>query len=61
MCFPNSEKTGEEACMKGLLYNIKNKWKCYLERLAKTNRELYGSGRLDCCDLNRQHKPEHNK
>lgn len=25
----------------------------FLEDLAKENKELYGSGRLDCCNLNK--------
>ena len=25
----------------------------YLESLAKENKELYGTGRMDCCNLNK--------
>lgn len=25
----------------------------YLEALAKENKELYGNGRMDCCNLNK--------
>lgn len=32
-----------------MLKFIKN----WLERLAKENEKSFGSGRLDCCDLNR--------
>ena len=37
--------------MKTLLARIKRSWTNYLERLAATNKKLYGDGRLDCCDL----------
>lgn len=32
--------------------SLKRKWIAYLERLAKSNEETYGSGRLNCCGLN---------
>ena len=33
--------------------NIKKAINKFLENLAKDNKELYGSGRMDCCNLNR--------
>ncbi len=36
-----------------MLKKIKNVINKFFEELAKENKELYGSGRLDCCDLNR--------
>ncbi len=44
--------------MKRVLNSISRKWKNYLDRLAKVNEDLYGKGRLDCCDLNRENKYE---
>ncbi len=35
-----------------IIVKIKQKWMNYLNRLAKVNEDLYGSERLDCCDLN---------
>lgn len=32
---------------------IKDAINKFLEDLAKENKELYGSGRLDCCNLNK--------
>ncbi len=33
------------------------KWfKKFLEKLEKANKENFGSGKLDCCDLNKQAK-----
>lgn len=32
---------------------IKQAFRRYLERLEKENRETFGSGRPDCCSLNR--------
>ncbi|MGL1893040.1 MAG: LDCC motif putative metal-binding protein [Spirochaetaceae bacterium] len=40
--------------MKILRLNIKRKWLNYLTRLEKVNKKLYGSGRLECCDLNKK-------
>jgi copper chaperone CopZ len=42
--------------MKNIFKTIKIKWNNYLKRLAETNKQLYGSGRLDCCSLNTQDK-----
>lgn len=36
-----------------MLKKIKKAINKYLEDLAKENKKLYGSGRMDCCDLNR--------
>jgi len=33
---------------------IKEAFKRYLERLGASNKELFGSGRPDCCTLNKQ-------
>jgi hypothetical protein len=30
--------------------------KRYLERLAEENKKTFGSGKLDCCDLNKSQK-----
>jgi hypothetical protein len=32
--------------------------KKFIERLAKSNEETFGNKKLDCCDLNRNHKSE---
>jgi hypothetical protein len=32
---------------------IKSAINRYLEALAKENKELYGNGRMDCCNLNK--------
>ncbi len=36
--------------------NIKQRWINYLKRLGKVNKKLYGDGRLECCDLNKQNE-----
>ena len=36
-----------------ILKKIKQRWVNYLKKLEKVNKELYGSNRLDCCDLNK--------
>ena len=35
---------------------MKNIIKNWLEKLAKANEESFGSGRLDCCELNKDNK-----
>lgn len=59
-----------EAIVKGggvmsIWKRIKNGVSRYLERLAKENQEMFGSGRPDCCALNRkqmsQRTPETHK
>jgi len=35
---------------------MKNMIKNWLEKLAKANGESFGSGRLDCCELNKDSK-----
>jgi hypothetical protein len=42
--------------MKHFIDNIKKRWADYLARLAKVNEEIYGTKRLDCCDLNNKKK-----
>jgi len=39
--------------MKKFFRKLKEKWNRYLERLAESNKELYGNQRLDCCGLNK--------
>ncbi|MCK5157227.1 MAG: hypothetical protein KAQ69_12430 [Spirochaetales bacterium] len=36
--------------------SLKKKWNAYLERLTKANEKSFGSGSLDCCDLNSNKK-----
>ena len=43
----------------GFLNNLKQKWKDYLKRLGKTNKELFGDGHLSCCSLNRNEPYRH--
>lgn len=45
--------------MKKFLKRLKAKWDAYLNRMANTNEQLYGKGRLDCCDLNKSDKKNH--
>jgi len=45
--------------MKRFFKRLKENWDRYLERMAESNKKLYGNQRLDCCDLNK--KPEINK
>ena len=33
----------------------------FLEDLAKENKELYGSGRVDCCNLNKTNNKSNRK
>lgn len=33
----------------------------FLENLAKENKEIYGSGRMDCCNLNRTDETSNKK
>ena len=40
--------------MKKFFKKLKEKWDRYLERLAESNKELYGNQRLDCCGLNKR-------
>ncbi len=40
--------------MKGFFKRLKIRWNRYLERMAESNKKLYGKGRLGCCDLNRK-------
>ncbi|MBK5201760.1 MAG: hypothetical protein JJE21_09575 [Spirochaetaceae bacterium] len=42
--------------MKHFIDNIKMRWAAYLDRLAKVNKEIYGTQRLDCCDLKNKKK-----
>lgn len=42
--------------MKRIKFNLKKRWLNYLNKLAKVNSELYGSERLDCCDLDKKGK-----
>lgn len=37
---------------------LKNAFSRYLKRLGKENQELFGSGRPDCCTLNRKQMPQ---
>ena len=30
---------------------LRKAWENYLKKLAKANRESFGGGRVDCCDL----------
>ena len=39
--------------MKTFFKRLKQKWNRWLERMAKSNQELSGGGRLNCCDLNK--------
>jgi hypothetical protein len=34
--------------------SFKEKWNAYLKRLAESNKQLYGSGKPDCCDINKK-------
>jgi hypothetical protein len=38
---------------------IKAAWNRYLEDMAKENKNTFGSGKLDCCDLNRKQNNNH--
>ena len=40
--------------MKNFLKNLKEKINNYLEKMAEANKKSYGSGKLDCCDLNKK-------
>ncbi|WP_281289910.1 LDCC motif putative metal-binding protein [Oceanispirochaeta crateris] len=42
--------------MKFFKVNLKKRWMNYLNKLAKANQDLYGSQRLDCCDLDKKKK-----
>jgi len=42
--------------MKLIKINLKQRWINYLKKLGKVNENLYGSQRLDCCDLDRKKK-----
>ena len=35
---------------------LKVSWSKWLEAIAKQNNQSFGSGKLDCCDLNRPKK-----
>lgn len=35
---------------------IKRWWRNYSEKLEKSNSELFGSDRADCCSLNKKQK-----
>ncbi|WP_252187771.1 LDCC motif putative metal-binding protein [Anaeromonas frigoriresistens] len=38
------------------------KWfKKFLEKLADTNKENFGSGRMDCCEVNQQSNGSYSK
>lgn len=37
---------------------LKNAFNRYLERLGKEKQEMFGSGRPDCCSLNRKQMPQ---
>ena len=36
---------------------IKDRFRDAMENMAKENRRQFGSGGLDCCDLNKEKKP----
>lgn len=36
--------------------DLKRRWINYLKKLGKVNENLYGSRRLDCCDLDKKKK-----
>ena len=40
--------------MKRFLQKLKKKWDRYLERLAESNKKQFGSGGLNCCDINKK-------
>ncbi len=42
--------------MKKFKLKLKQRWINYLTRLGRVNDSLYGSQRLDCCDLDKKKK-----
>jgi hypothetical protein len=45
--------------MKKLLHRLKTGWDRFLERLAASNKELYGNRRPDCCSgLDEHHRAD---
>ncbi len=38
--------------MKNFFIKIKDSFMNYLERMEKVNKNLYGNGKPDCCNLN---------
>ncbi len=43
--------------------SLKAKWNRYLEKMAESNKKLYGEQRLDCCGMNHENssKETHEK
>jgi len=46
---------------KSMFKKIKRAINKFLEDLAKENKELYGSGRVDCCNLNKTNNKSNRK
>ncbi len=42
-----------------LLENLKKAFQNYLNRMAKSNQQLFGNATPDCCKLNRQNNNRH--
>ncbi|CAH2212200.1 LDCC motif putative metal-binding protein [Tepidibacter aestuarii] len=40
---------------------MKKLFEKFLKKLEKANKENFGNGKLDCCELNKKGKNSHNK
>jgi|GEM_PF-2210585 len=40
---------------------LKNSMRDYLKRLARVNEQSFGSGRLDCCNMNKKQSGQKRK